>query len=177
MRLIDYQAMNAGSKKFRSSPYAWVHWVKHQGNQWYREEKASKLDDTILPKCRCCDKGKTETIWHVIQCKLRATINKKKMKQFTELMRQVEMPNDIQKLLEMLIWELLRCINGYTNHPVKAIWGAEDLGTILEYLAPRWRYSAHRPGIKPVNGIANNPGIKPGNQRRQRWTLPSNRYG
>ena len=39
-------------------------------------------------------------------------------------------------LLKMLIWELLWCINGYTNHPAEAIWGAEDLGTILEYLTP-----------------------------------------
>ena len=99
MSLIDYQAMNTGSKKFRSSPYTRVHWAKHQGNQWYTE-KASKLDSTISLKCRCCDEGKTETIRHVIQCKSRATIHEKKMKQFTELMRQVEMPNDILKLLE-----------------------------------------------------------------------------
>ena len=66
--------------------------------------------------------------------------------------------------IKMLTWELLRCINGYINHPAKAIWGAEYLGTILEYLASRWRYSAHRPGIEP------------GNQRRQHWTLPSNQY-
>ena len=34
MSFIDYQAMNTGPKKFRSSPYARVHWAKHQGNQW-----------------------------------------------------------------------------------------------------------------------------------------------
>ena len=100
MSLIDYQAMNTGSKKFRSSPYAQVHWAKHQGNQWYTEEKASKLDSMKSPKCRCYDKGKMETIRHVIQYKLRATIHDRKIKQFTELMRQVEMPNDILKLLE-----------------------------------------------------------------------------
>ena len=32
--------------------------------------------------------------------------------------------------------ELLQCINVYTNHPAEAIWGAEDLETMLEYLAP-----------------------------------------
>lgn len=26
---------------------------------------------------------------------------------------------------------------------------AEDLGSILEYLVPRWIYSTHRPGIEP----------------------------
>ena len=67
MSKIDYQAMNSGSRKFRSSPYARVHWAKHQGNQWYTEEKANKLDDTISPTCRCCDKGKIETIWHAIR--------------------------------------------------------------------------------------------------------------
>ena len=121
MSLIDYQIMNTGSKKFRSSPYAWVLWEKHQGNQWYTEEKACKFDDTISPKCRCCDEGKTETIRHVIQCKSRAKIHEKKMKEFTELMQQVEMPNDILKLLEGGIdivlsggetYELRRSING-----------------------------------------------------------------
>ena len=34
MKLIDYQAMNAGPKKFRGSPYAQVHWAKYQDNQW-----------------------------------------------------------------------------------------------------------------------------------------------
>ena len=100
MRLIDYQAINAGSKKFRSPPYARVHWVKHQDNKWFTEEKAKKFDNMMLPTCRCCDKGYTETIRHVKQCKSRATIHKKNMKQFTELMRQIEMPNDILKLLE-----------------------------------------------------------------------------
>ena len=52
MSLIDYQAMNSGLKKFRSSSYARVHWEKHQGNQWYTEEEACKFDDTISPKCR-----------------------------------------------------------------------------------------------------------------------------
>ena len=77
-----------------------VHWAKHQGQQWYTEEKANKFDSTISPTCRCCDEGKIETKRHVIQCKSRATIHRKKMKQFTELMRQVEIPNDILKLLE-----------------------------------------------------------------------------
>ena len=62
--------------------------------------KASKFDNTMSPTCRCCNEGKPETIRHVIQCKSRVTIYKKKMKQFTELMRQIEMPNDILKLLE-----------------------------------------------------------------------------
>ena len=47
MRLIDYQAMNTGSKKFRSSSYAQAHWVKHQGNQWFMEEKTKKFDNTM----------------------------------------------------------------------------------------------------------------------------------
>ena len=50
MSLIGYQAMNTGSKKFRSSTYARVYWAKHQGNQWYMEEKASKFDDMISLK-------------------------------------------------------------------------------------------------------------------------------
>ena len=53
-----------------------------------------------MPTCRCCDEGKTETIRHVVHCKSRAMIGKKKMKQFTELIRQIEMPNGILKLLE-----------------------------------------------------------------------------
>ena len=100
MSLIDYQAMNAESKKFRSSPYARAHWAKHHGHHWLTEERANKFDDTISPTCRCCDKGKIETIWHVIQCKSRAKIHEKERKQFTELMRQVVMPNDILNLLE-----------------------------------------------------------------------------
>ena len=100
MSYIDYQAKNTGSKKFRSSPYARVHWAKHQGRQWYTEEKANKFDNTISPTCRCCDEGKIETIRHVIQCKSRATIHEKKKKQFTDLLWQVEMLNDILKLLE-----------------------------------------------------------------------------
>ena len=36
----------------------------------------------------------------MIQCKSRATIHERKIKQFTELMQQVEIPNDILKLLE-----------------------------------------------------------------------------
>ena len=100
MSIIDYQAMNMGSKKFRSSPYAWVRWAKHQGQQWYMKEKANKFDYTLLPIRRCCEEGKIETIRHVIQCKSRATIHKKKMKLFTELMRQVEVLNNILKLLE-----------------------------------------------------------------------------
>ncbi len=100
MSKIDYQAMNSGSRKFRSSPYARVHWAKHQGNQWYTEEKANKFEDSISATCRCCDKGKKESIRHVIQCKSRTTIHEKKLKQFTELMQQVEMPNDILKLME-----------------------------------------------------------------------------
>ena len=83
MSLIDYQTMNTGSKKFT---YAQVHWAKYKGNQWFTEEKANKFDNMILPICRCCDERKTKTIWHVIQCKSRVTIHKKKMKQFTELM-------------------------------------------------------------------------------------------
>ena len=39
MKLIDYQAMNAGSKKFSSTPYARAHWAKHQANQQFTEEK------------------------------------------------------------------------------------------------------------------------------------------
>ena len=66
MSFIDYQAMNAGAKKFRSLPYAQVHWAKHQGHQWFTEERANMFDNTILPTCRCCDKGKIEPIWHVI---------------------------------------------------------------------------------------------------------------
>ena len=93
MSNIDYQAMNSGLKKFRSSPYARVHWAKHQGNQWYTEEKANKFDNTISPKCRCCDEGKKEIIRHVMQFKLRSTIHEKKLKQFTQ--RQVEMPNEM----------------------------------------------------------------------------------
>ena len=55
---------------------------------------------------------------------------------------------------------------GYINHPTEAIWRAEDLGTILEHLAPsRWKYSAYQPEFKP------------GTQRGQRWILPSNREG
>ena len=100
MSFIDYQAMNTGSKKFRSSPYARVHWAKYQGQQWYTEEKANKVDSTISPTRRCCDEGKIETIRHVIQCKSRAQIHEQKKKQFTDLMRQVEMPNDTLKLLE-----------------------------------------------------------------------------
>ena len=63
----------------------------------------------------------------------------------------------------MLIWELLRCINVYTNHPAEAIWGAEDLGTILEYLAPRWRYSAYRRESNPGMVKVKTRGSKPGN--------------
>ena len=37
-----------------------------------------------------------------------------------------------------------------TSH--QAIWGAEDLGTILEYLAPRWRYSVSTGYRQPGNG-------------------------
>ena len=100
MSLIDYQAMNAGSKKFKSSPYALVHWAKHQGHQWFTEVKANKFDSMILPTCRCCNERKMETIRDIIQCKSRAKIHEKKMQSFTELIRQVEMPNDILKLLE-----------------------------------------------------------------------------
>ena len=92
MHFIDYQAMNAGSKKFRSSSYARVHWDM--------EERANKLDSTISPTCKCCGEGKIETIRHVIQCKSRAKTHEMKKKQFTDLMQQVEMPNDILKLLE-----------------------------------------------------------------------------
>ena len=69
MRLVDYQAMNAGSNKFRGSPYARVHWAKHQGNHWFTEEKASKFGNMMLPTYRCCNEGKAETIQHAIQCK------------------------------------------------------------------------------------------------------------
>ena len=100
MSLIDYQAMNTELKKFRSSPYAWVHRAKHQGNQWYTEEKACKFDDTISLNCRCCLEGKAKTKQHIVQCKSRATTHERKIKQFTELMRQVEIPNDILKLIE-----------------------------------------------------------------------------
>ena len=39
MRRIGYQAMKTGLKKFRSSPYARIHWAKHQGSLiiWYRQ--------------------------------------------------------------------------------------------------------------------------------------------
>ena len=67
---------------------------------WYTEEKAAKLEETISPKYRCCDERKKETITRVIQCKSRATTHEKKLKQFIELVRQVEMPNDIRILLE-----------------------------------------------------------------------------
>ena len=80
MSLIDYQALNAGSKTFRSSPYAQVHWAKHQGHQWFMEKRANKFDNTISPTYRCCDERKIETIRHVIQCKSRATFHKKKRK-------------------------------------------------------------------------------------------------
>ena len=80
--------------------YAQVHWAKHQRRQWFMEERANKFDNTISPTCRCCDKGKIETIRHVIQCKSRAMIHEKKKKQFVEFTRQTEMPNDILKLPE-----------------------------------------------------------------------------
>ena len=102
--------MNAGSKKFRSTPYARVQWVKHQGNQWFTKEKANKFDNTISSTCRCCDERKKETIRHVIQCKSRAKIHEKKKKQFVEFMQRKEMPKDILKLLEggldLVYWEL-----------------------------------------------------------------------
>ena len=67
MKFIDYHVMNAGSKKFRSTSHARrVHWAKHQGNQWFTEEKAHKFDPLISKTCRCCDEGKTETIRHVL---------------------------------------------------------------------------------------------------------------
>ena len=87
VKLIDYQVMSAGSKKFRSTPYAPVHWVKHQDNQLCTEEKANKIEKLISSTCRCCDEGKKETIRHVIQCKSRVKIHEKKKKQFVELMR------------------------------------------------------------------------------------------
>ena len=41
------------------------------------------------------------------------------------------------------------------------------MGTILEYLAPRWRYSAHLPGIEPgTGGTAHQPGLEPGSQQK-----------
>ena len=69
----------------------------------------------------------------------------------------------------MFNWELFRCINVYTNHPAEAIWGAEDLGTILEYLAPRWRYSAYRRESNPGIVKLKTRDSEPRNQRRQRW--------
>ena len=39
MSLIDYQAMNTGSKKFRSSPYARVRWAKHQATNGTRRKR------------------------------------------------------------------------------------------------------------------------------------------
>ena len=92
--------MNVGSKKFRSTPYARVHWAKHQVNQWFTEENANKLDDMITSMYRCCDEGKKETIRYVIQFKSRAMVHDKKKKQLVELMRWTEMSNDILKLLE-----------------------------------------------------------------------------
>ena len=56
----------------------------------------------------------------------------------------------------------------------QAIWGAKDLGTILEYLAPRWRYSVSAGYRQPGNGKRDIPGFAPGNQQRQRWVLPFN---
>ena len=56
----------------------------------------------------------------------------------------------------------------------QAIWGAEDLGTILEYLAPRWRYSVSAGYRQLGNGKRDIPRFAPGNQRRQRWVLPFN---
>ena len=79
MKLIDYQAMNAGSKKFRNIP---GHKAKHQDKQWFTVEKTGKFDPFISKTCRCCDEGKTETIRHVFQCKSRAKIHEKKKNRF-----------------------------------------------------------------------------------------------
>ena len=65
MKLIDYQVMNAGSKKFTSTRRTWVHWSKHQDNGWFMEEKAHTFDPLISNTNRCCDEGKTETISHI----------------------------------------------------------------------------------------------------------------
>ena len=54
-----------------------------------------------------------------------------------------------QNNIKILKCELLRCIYCVHQPSRQAIWGAEDLGTILEYLALRWRYSAYQPGIEP----------------------------
>ena len=77
-KLIDYQAMNEGAKKLRRTPYDRVHCAKHQGNQWFMEEKAIKFENTISPTCRCYDDGKMETIRHVILCKSRVKSTRRK---------------------------------------------------------------------------------------------------